>query len=113
MEDALRAYLKSKIDLSPDYSTSCYQEDINKDAATNKWLDNGTSFVWKVGVLSVIDANKCDWVYFALGIQKTPHSEIDIIGHFCFSDGENDDIARVLKRMMGCLKEIHPVFEDD
>jgi hypothetical protein len=113
MEDTLRTYLKSKCDLDPDYNSYGYYEDINKDAATNKWLDSQTSFVWKVGVLSIIDSNKCDWVHFALAIQKTPHSEIDIIGHFNFCDGENDDIGRVLKRMIGCLKQLHPVFEED
>lgn len=112
MEDTLRAYLKSKCGFNPEYTNYRYEEDVNPDAVTNKWLESQTSFVWKVGVLSAIDANKCDWVHFALAIQKTPNAEIDIIGHFNFSDGENDDIGRVLKRMIECLNQIHPVFHD-
>lgn len=111
IEDSLRAYFKEKCGFNKDSVSYQYEEDVNKDAATDKWLDNGTSFVWKVGVLTAIDTNKCDWVHFALAIQKTPHSEVDIIGHFNFCDGENDDIGRVLERMIKCLKAIHPVFE--
>ncbi len=111
MSFELKKYILEKTGLSPERNHITYREDKNNDALTNEWLEQGTSWVYKVGVITVIDANKCDWVYFAVGIQKYKDSNVDVIGHFGFANGENDDIGRVLERAMELLKSIHPVFE--
>lgn len=89
----------------------CYQESVSPDALTSAWLDNRTSYIWKVGVLTVIDSNKCDWVHLVVGMQRDDKSDPIIIGELYFPQGENDDIARVLQRTIELLKPIHPVFD--
>lgn len=95
-----------------EYGVIEYREDLNPDALTDAWLKNETSYIYKVGVLSLIDANKCDWIHLVIGIQRGKDSRVEIIGKLSFTDGENDDPGRVLKRAMRLLYDTHPVFEE-
>ena len=117
MEEFLKEKLRSSYDIYEDEEEGYgafwkYSEDVNEDALTNAWLDNRTSFIYKVGVLCAIDSNKCDFAYIAIGVQRKDFYEPELKGIFCFDEGENDDIARVLKRAMNLLPDMHCVFED-
>ena len=90
-----------------------YVEDVNEDALSNKWLETQTSYIWKVGVLAVIDPNKCDWCYLHIGHQRNPKAEPEYVGCLCWRDGENDDIGRCLARYLKVAALIHPVFMAD
>lgn len=90
-----------------------YREDVNPDAADGTWLDKRTSYIYRVGVLAVIDANKCDFVEVHIGHQRDPDAPYEYIGKLWWQDGENDDIGRCLRRYIGCLDFMHPVFMDD
>ena len=94
-----------------DLMTLQYSEDVNEDVTTGDWLENRTSFIYKVGVLAAIDNNKCDYVYIAIGTQRTESSEPVLKGSFYFNQGENDDMGRVIKRALNCLEFIHSAFE--
>lgn len=87
-----------------------YEEDTNPDALTNAWLENRTSYIYKVCILVSIDANKCDWAHIAIGYQRAEGAEPVLLGTFFFPQGENDDINRVLYRAMKMLEHVHPVF---
>lgn len=89
-----------------------YHEDVNPDALTDAWLDNGTSYIYKVGTLAIIDWNKADYVRVVIGILRDERRLPEVVGEFYFHDGENMDIGRVIKRAVGCLQLGHPVFED-
>ena len=93
MEEFLRNYLSDKIG-NEEYYTFDYKEDVNKDALTDDWIENRTSFIYKVGVLTAIDSNKCDFIHIVIGTQV-------------------DDVARVIDRAVNLLKSIHPVFNKD
>lgn len=112
MEDFLKKHLQAVTELHEDWTTWRYMEDVNKDALSDDWLENRTSFIYKVGILAAIDANKCDWVYVVIGMQRSEHSAIQIIGVLHFEEGENDDMGRVIKRFSGLLARTHPAFED-
>lgn len=89
-----------------------YQESINPDALSDDWLDNKTSYIWKVGVLTIIDNNKADWIYVAIGTQRTPRANPEVIGYLHFRHGENHDPARVIERAVKMLADMHPQFID-
>lgn len=91
-----------------------YSEDISPDAIDgDKWLETGASYIWKVGVLAVIDNNKCDWVYLYIGHQRKPHSSFEYIGCLHWQDGENDDMGRCLKRYVALAASIHPAMDGE
>jgi len=113
MEELLNKHLDSITELDEDWTVLEYSEDVNKDALSDDWLENRTSFIYKVGVLCAIDRNKCDWVYVVIGTQRGENSKPEVKGTFYFNKGENDDIGRVIKRAFDCMKIIHPVFEED
>ena len=95
---------------------SHYSENVNDDAISgDDWLENRTSYIWKVGVLSVIDGKKCDWAHLFIGHLRDDQSEPEFIGVLYWQDGENDDIGRCLRRYLKCLDDSrhHPVFDDD
>ena len=112
MKEFLRNYLSDKIG-DEKYYTFDYKEDVNKDALTNDWLENRTSYIYKVGVLTAIDSNKCDFIHIAIGTQRSDIFEPEFKGYFYFDEGENDDVARVINRAVNLLKNIHPVFNND
>lgn len=81
----------------------CYSEDVNHDAANgDAWLERGTSYVWKVGVLSVVDGNKRDWGYLFIGHQRDPGAPFEFIGQLHYASGENDDPGRCIRRAIEC-----------
>lgn len=94
-----------------DWTNWKYSENVNNDALSEEWLSKRTSYIYKVGVLCAIDANKCDWVYVAVGTQRSDKSDVELKGIFQFNEGENDDIGLVLERMMELLRNMHSVFD--
>lgn len=113
MKEFLKNHLESISEFNKDWTVWDYAEDVNPDALSDDWLENRTSYIYKVGVLTAIDANKCDWVEVVIGCQRSENSDIEIKGVLNFQDGENDDIGRVLERTINLLKTIHPVFDAD
>ena len=90
-----------------------YQEDINPDAVNgDDWLENNTSYIWKVGVLSIADGNKRDWAHLLIGHQREPGATCEFIGKPNWYDGENDDPGRCLKRYIKCAELADVLFED-
>lgn len=112
----LRAFLEAEADklwpiddFHPDYRL--YREDTNAAALDgNRWLDEGTSYIWRVGVLAQIDSNKADHVHALIGHERAP-GRFEIVGRLSWADGENDDIGRCLDRARRLMSDLHPVFE--
>ena len=111
MEDFLLNKMDSVEALSFQPSIN-YSEDINDDALSNAWLDNGTSYIWKVGVLTVVDGNKADWAKMYIAHQRSPAHLIQFIGRMYWEEGENDDMARCLHRYLKCASNASIMFED-
>ena len=115
MEQFLKEELLKKINDDNDdnekYYSFYYSENNNKDALTNEWLDNQTSFIYKVSVMVAIDNNKCDFAHVVIGVQRSEKSQPELKGYFYFSGGENDDMGRVIDRAFKLLQHIHPAFE--
>ena len=93
------------------YYSFSYSENNNDDVITSSWLNNRTSFIYKVGVMTAIDHNKCDFAHVFIGVQRTEYAEPELKGHFYFSGGENDDMGRVIERAFNILQYMHPAFE--
>ena len=114
LEEMLRLKAQPVIDEANDYFGGFvkYLENVNIDALSNDWLENRTSFIWKVGILYIVDANKADWVYIYIGHQRDDKTPPDFIGSLHYNEGENDDIYRCLKRYINLFDEniVHPVF---
>lgn len=90
-----------------------YDENINPHAANGKeWLDKGSSYIWKVGILMTWDSNKFDYCTIFIGHQRDPEAESEFIGLLHWKDGEGDDIGRCLTRYLKILRSAHPSFED-
>ena len=88
MQEFLRNYLLDKIE-DEKYYTFDYKEDVNKDALTNDWLENRTSYIYKVGVLTAIDSNKCDFIHVVIGTQVTNDILTNYNGYKCVDDIKN------------------------
>jgi len=110
MEEFLKAELLKKIK-NPEYYSFDYSENKNNDALTDAWLNNRTSYIYKVGVMAAIDRNKCDFAHVVIGTQRGENSEPELKGYFYFNEGENDDMGRVIERAFKLLQYIHPAFE--
>ena len=111
MRQTLEDHLRSIIDLNEDRTTYRYSENINNDALNGTWLDNRTSYIYKVAVLCAIDSNKCDWAHIVIGTQRTDYSQGEVKGVFSFNQGENDDIGRVISRAFDLIKLSHHAFD--
>lgn len=98
MEKFLKEHLKTVFEFEEHCTIWQYSEDVNTDALSDDWLENGTSYIHKVAVLCAIDANKCDWVHVAIGTQRGENSEMEVKGMFYFNEGENDDMGGVIDR---------------
>lgn len=107
MEQFLKKELLKKIGKSEYYSFD-YSENKNNDALSDAWLENRTSYIYKVGVMTAIDNNKCDFVHVVIGTQRGENSEPELKGYFYFGEGENDDIGRTMKRALKLFKYMHP-----
>lgn len=91
-----------------------YEESINPDAFNDSddiWLENGTSYIWKVGILICYDFNKLDWISVFIGHERQPN-KFQFIGNLYWEGGENDDVGRCLRRYINILNEYHSIFED-
>lgn len=110
MEKFLKEELLKKIG-QPEYYSFNYSENNNSDVLTDKWLDNGTSFIFKVAVMTAIDRNKCDFAHVVIGTQRGEDSEPELKGYLYFGEGENDDMGRVIERAFELLRYIHPAFQ--
>jgi len=112
MENYLKKHLKETVELNEEWTIWEYSEDVNEDVPNDEWLQNNTSYIYKVGVLCAIDSNMCDWAHIVIGTQHDVDSEIEIKGVFYFNEGEHDDMGRVIERALFCLKHMHPAFEN-
>ncbi len=110
MKERLKSHLELLHTFNPDWTTWRYDENINVDALSDEWLKNGTSYIYKVGVLCAIDSNKCDWVWVAIGTQRSHSADIEVKGMFHFCEGENDDMGRTILRALELCENIHPAF---
>ena len=91
-----------------------YSEDINPDADNgDAWLENRTSYIWKVGTLAILDDNKRDFAYVFIGIQRTSGAAPEFFGFYHLPEGENTDAGRVIKRIVKCLQDSDIIFEGD
>ena len=112
---SLQGFLESKADelapLKPDWpDCRAYSEDVNDDALSDAWLENQTSYIWKVGTLAQWDSNKCDYIHVFIGHERAL-GRYEFIGMLYYSSGENDDPGRCLRRYPECLAQLHPVFD--
>lgn len=118
LESLLREKARHIIDDAEDFfgCSVSYSEDENADAINgDAWLENRTSFIWKVGTLGVVDGNKADWVRLYIGHQRSPRLAPEFIGELYWRGGENDDPGRCLRRYIATLGayNVHPVFHED
>ena len=116
VSSTLEAFLmeQAKDILSKDHYLSpivSYSENVNDDALSDDWLNNGTSYIWKVGVLSIADGNKRDWGYLFIGHHRDKDHPFEFIGKLFWQDGENDDPGRCLKRYIECAANADILFE--
>ena len=113
----LHKFLEAKADeiapLHRDYP-DCRQYAVseNDDALTDAWLENRTSYIWRVGVLAQWDSNKCDWMRLFIGHERNP-DQLEFIGCLYWQDGENDDVGASMSRALRLAADIHPTFADD
>ena len=110
MEQFLKDELKRIFQFDEDWTHWEYNEHLNTDAISDAWIENNNSFIYRVGVLSAIDSNKCDWVHVIIGVERSKDTKFKVIGEFHFNQGENDDIGRVMDRSFYLIKNMHPVF---
>ena len=87
-----------------------YAENENPDALTDDWLENETSYIWKVGVLAQTDSNKCDWARLFIGHEREP-GQCEFIGMLYWQGGENDDINRSLRRYIDVASQASYLFD--
>jgi hypothetical protein len=110
MNEFLKQELLKKIS-SPEYYIFEYSEHKNNDALTDAWLENRTSYIYKVAVMTAIDWNKCDFAHIVIGTQRNENAKPELKGYLYFDRGENDDMGRVIERAFKLLQYIHPAFE--
>lgn len=110
MKDFLKQELLGKIS-DPKYYSFDYLDNVNNDVPNNVWLENQTSFIYKVAVMTAIDSNKCDFAHVVIGTQRYKDSEPELKGYLYFCEGENDDMGRVIERAFRLLPLIHSAFD--
>lgn len=114
---SLRALLTEYADKAmPKYDSDEYYErysdNTNQAALTDAWLEDSSSYIWRVGVLTRIDNNKSDWMFAFIGHERAP-GQFEFIGSLHYADGENDDPGRCLARALELLSYHHPSFDPD
>ena len=57
------------------------------------------SYVYRIGVFSMFDANKSDFGEFHIAFQSDKGGEMIYMGKVNFEDGENMDITQTIKRI--------------
>lgn len=86
------------------YPRIVYCEDVESDYMES-WGMGGEvecSYIYKVGVLSVSDGNKCDFAKLFIAAE-VEEGKFDYFGELFFSEGENTDLERTLPRIGKCL----------
>lgn len=97
-----------------------YHETINEDY--NKFIEDEyyseynleqirdekhLSYVYRIGVFYMRDANKCDFAEIHIAFQSDKNGEIKYLGKLDFEDGENMDLLTTAQRiafsMIECL----------
>lgn len=111
MKQFLKNHLIKEAKINSKHYDFKYLEDVNEDALSEDWLENRTSYIYKIGVLTAIDLNKCDFAYVAIASIRSKDSAPEIKGYFYFNEGENDDMGRTIDRAFKLLQSIHPAFE--
>lgn len=99
----------------------CYHETVNPDndyesldaEHYSPWNleqindDKYHSYVYRIGVLYMWDANKCDFAEIHVAFQTDKNSEMLYLGKLDFEQGENMDLETTIKRiafsMIECL----------
>ena len=110
----LKEFLQAKAkELNP-LRTSLEYETYKEDVETNyrQFIEKDCSWLYKVGVLALIDGNKWDFCTLFIGVVDQ-HAACQFLGKLDFSDGENMDVARLLARMVKVIKEVDSIFEED
>jgi len=110
MKEYLELELSKKIGNSENYTFN-YLEDNNLDVINNTWLENRTSYIYKVAVMTAIDSNKCDFAHVVIVTQRSINAKPELKGYLYFREGENDDMGAVIQRAFELLKCMHPAFE--
>ena len=111
MKELLKDYLQNEKKIKPEYYSFEYSEDTNVDALSDDWLENRTSYIYKIGVLAAIDSNKCDFVHVVIASIRDENSTPEIKGYFHFDKGENDDMGRTIDRAFKLLQYMNSVFQ--
>lgn len=89
-----------------------YHEDVNPDALDgDKWIENETSPIWKIGVIVLADSNKLDWASVFIAYEHEPGQQ-DFIGMLKWDGGENDFIGSSMKRAYELMKQRESVFQN-
>jgi hypothetical protein len=61
--------------------------------------DKYYTYVYRIGVLYMWDANKCDFAELHIAFQTDKNSEMVYLGKLDFKDGENMDLETTVKRI--------------
>jgi len=77
-----------------------YRETVNAEALGDSWLENQTTYIYKVGVYIIYDENKMDWLQAFYGYQRYEKSGFEFLGYLKFPNGENDDMQRTLESIV-------------
>lgn len=120
----MRKFLEEKAQLSKRQSNALgcgyfvnYRETICENSSETDYSEDGRisldfirdksnySYVYKIGVLSMFDNNKCDFGEFHIGFQTDEDSEMIYMGKINFEDGENMDIETTIKRIAYSMLE--------
>jgi len=119
----MRKFLEEKAELSKRQSEMYigyfvnYKETVCEDSNNTNYEEDGCisldfvrdtknySYIYKIGVLSMFDANKCDFGEFHIGIQAHKDSDPVYMGKINFKDGENMDIETTIKRIAYSMLE--------
>lgn len=89
-----------------------YVEHANDGVLDDGWMVDGSSFIWKVGLLAVVDSNKADWVKVLIATEHQPGC-VEMMGKMDFPKGVNDDVGRVLNRVFSLFTKLdHPIFTE-
>ena len=116
LEEAVRDAgldITEECDLGDVYAVN-FASDVNPDAINgDDWLENDTSYIYEIGVLTLIDSNKCDFIHVFIGQRRSADTAPEFIGYLYWRDGENDDPARTLQRVRKLLASTHPVFQSE
>jgi hypothetical protein len=83
-----------------------YSEDVesNYNKSWGYGGDIDCSYIYKVGVLAVIDGNKSDYAKFFIACERD-EGEFDYFGELYFHQGENTDMKRTIQRIYKCMDD--------